>query len=157
MSLNTKEESIKPLHILYLSRDRSQMFRAAFQFRGTRNYNIWQQAHTVHPALTIVTICLTSLIGYFLINHVFKRENIQSTTMFCDLLQFLYLKVILNYTVWIKHIFLAHIHRWLQRFTDPLGAGLLFFIFIYLFIFLPFLGPYRRHMEAPRLGVQSEL
>ena len=25
------------------------------------------------------------------------------------------------------------------------------------YVFLPFLGPYLRHMEVPRLGVQSEL
>ena len=30
-------------------------------------------------------------------------------------------------------------------------------LFIYLFVFLPFLGPVPRHMEVPRLGVESEL
>ena len=29
--------------------------------------------------------------------------------------------------------------------------------FIYLFVFLPFLGPLPRHMEVPRLGVKLEL
>ena len=29
--------------------------------------------------------------------------------------------------------------------------------FIYLFVFLPFLGPLPRHMEVPRLGVESDL
>ena len=32
----------------------------------------------------------------------------------------------------------------------------LFFVFCF-FVFLPFLGPLPRHMEVPRLGVQSEL
>ena len=32
-----------------------------------------------------------------------------------------------------------------------------FFLDIYLFICLVFLGPYRRHVEVPRLGVESEL
>ena len=33
-----------------------------------------------------------------------------------------------------------------------------FFIFIIIFfVFLLFLGPYPRHMEVPRLGVESEL
>ena len=31
------------------------------------------------------------------------------------------------------------------------------YLFIYLLVFLPFLGLLRRHMEVPRLGVQSEL
>ena len=39
---------------------------------------------------------------------------------------------------------------------------LIFILFIYLFIylfivFLPFLGLLQRHMEVPRLGVESEL
>ena len=29
--------------------------------------------------------------------------------------------------------------------------------FFFFFIFLPFLGPHVRHMEVPRLGVESEL
>ena len=29
--------------------------------------------------------------------------------------------------------------------------------FFFLFVFLPFLGPLPKHMEFPRLGVQSEL
>ena len=29
-------------------------------------------------------------------------------------------------------------------------------VFFYFFIFLPFLGPLPRHMEIPRLGVESE-
>ena len=28
---------------------------------------------------------------------------------------------------------------------------------LYSYVFLPFLGPLPRHMEVPRLGVQSEL
>ena len=32
-----------------------------------------------------------------------------------------------------------------------------FFIIIIIFVFLPFLGPLPRHMEVPRLGVESEL
>ena len=31
------------------------------------------------------------------------------------------------------------------------------YLFIYLFIFFVFLGPHRRHMEVPRLGVESGL
>ena len=31
------------------------------------------------------------------------------------------------------------------------------FLFFYFFVFLPFLGPLPRHMEVPRLGVESEL
>ena len=30
-------------------------------------------------------------------------------------------------------------------------------VLIYLFVFLPFLGPFPCHMEVPRLGVESEL
>ena len=29
--------------------------------------------------------------------------------------------------------------------------------FVFVFIFLPFLGPLPRHMEVPRLGVELEL
>lgn len=130
MSLNIKEKSVKSLDTLYLSRDRSQMFRAAFQFTGTRNYSILQQAHTVHPALTTTTICLTSLIDYSLINHSWGEENSQPLSMFCDFLLSLYFKVILSYVVQIKHVFLAHIHRWQSRFTDSLRAGPWFFKFI---------------------------
>ena len=32
----------------------------------------------------------------------------------------------------------------------------LFFFFFSFFVFLPFLGPLPRHMEVPRLGVESE-
>ena len=31
------------------------------------------------------------------------------------------------------------------------------FHIFFFFVFLPFLGPLPRHMEVPRLGVQSEL
>ena len=33
----------------------------------------------------------------------------------------------------------------------------LFFFFYFFFVFLLFLGPLPRHMEVPRLGVESEL
>ena len=33
----------------------------------------------------------------------------------------------------------------------------LLFIYLFIFVFLPFLGPLLRHMEVPRLGVESEL
>ena len=37
-------------------------------------------------------------------------------------------------------------------------SGLLVFIsFFFFFVFLLFLGPIPRHMEVPRLGVESEL
>ena len=36
------------------------------------------------------------------------------------------------------------------------GSGSLVFLFV-CFVFLPFLGLLLRHMEVPRLGVQSEL
>ena len=32
-----------------------------------------------------------------------------------------------------------------------------FLFFVFVFVFLLFLGPLLRHMEVPRLGVQSEL
>ena len=35
--------------------------------------------------------------------------------------------------------------------------GIAFFFFFFFFVFLPFLGPLLRHMEVPRLGVESEL
>ena len=31
------------------------------------------------------------------------------------------------------------------------------FIYLFIFVFLPFLGRILRHMEVPRLGVYSEL
>ena len=31
------------------------------------------------------------------------------------------------------------------------------FIYLFIFVFLPFLGPLSQHMEVPRLGVESEL
>jgi len=34
---------------------------------------------------------------------------------------------------------------------------ILFFYFLFFSVFLPFLGPHPRHMEVPRLGVESEL
>ena len=34
---------------------------------------------------------------------------------------------------------------------------LVWFLCLFVFIFLPFLGPLLRHMEVPRLGVESEL
>jgi len=36
------------------------------------------------------------------------------------------------------------------------GHSFFFFNFFFL-VFLPFLGPLLRHMEVPRLGVESEL
>ena len=44
--------------------------------------------------------------------------------------------------------------------TEPqceLHALVFFFFFFFFLIFLPLLGPLPRHMEVPRLGVQSEL
>ena len=42
---------------------------------------------------------------------------------------------------------------------DPLSLVILLplFIFFFVFFFLLFLGPLLRHMEVPRLGVESEL
>ena len=40
--------------------------------------------------------------------------------------------------------------------TPKISFYFFFFIF-YFFVFLPFLGPLPRHMEVPRLGVESEL
>ena len=37
-----------------------------------------------------------------------------------------------------------------------LGGGVFFFFFFFL-VFLPFQGPLLRHMEVPRLEVESEL
>ena len=37
------------------------------------------------------------------------------------------------------------------------NAGFFIFYFILYFILLSFLGPHPRHMESPRLGVQSEV
>ena len=37
------------------------------------------------------------------------------------------------------------------------SKGLIIIIIIIIFVFLPFLGPLLRHMEVPRLGVESEL
>ena len=45
-------------------------------------------------------------------------------------------------------------------FTEPEQNFFKFFIvalFIYLFIYLCFLGPHLQHMEVPKLGVESEL
>ena len=36
-------------------------------------------------------------------------------------------------------------------------ARILFLLFLFLLVILPFLGPLPRHMEVPRLGVESEL
>jgi len=44
--------------------------------------------------------------------------------------------------------------------THSKASGFYFILFIYyffFFVFLPFLGPLPRHMEIPRLGVESEL
>ena len=38
-----------------------------------------------------------------------------------------------------------------------IDVSFLFFVFWVFFVFLPFLGPLPRHMEVPRLEVQSEL
>ena len=40
---------------------------------------------------------------------------------------------------------------------QELWECLSFFLFFFFFVFLPFLGPLPRHMEVPRLGVESEL
>ena len=40
----------------------------------------------------------------------------------------------------------------------PPVTGLVFFVCLFVcFVFLPFLGPLPRHVEVPRLGVESEL
>ena len=51
------------------------------------------------------------------------------------LLSFMFMRLI-HITAWACHLFI-------------LAA---FYLFIYLFIYLPFLGPHPRHMEVPRLG-----
>ena len=40
---------------------------------------------------------------------------------------------------------------------DKVKSILICFSFVLFFVFLPFLGPLLRHMEVPRLGVESEL
>jgi len=37
------------------------------------------------------------------------------------------------------------------------GGFVYLFIYLFMFVFLAFLGPLLRHMEVPRLGVESEL
>ena len=47
--------------------------------------------------------------------------------------------------------------RWLTNLTS-IHEDMGFFCFVlFCFVFLLFLGPLPRHMEIPRLGVQSEL
>ena len=43
------------------------------------------------------------------------------------------------------------------RLLEEFFISEVFFLFVCLFVFLPFLGPLLQHMEVPRLGVQSEL
>ena len=44
-----------------------------------------------------------------------------------------------------------------HMFTKYVYFILFIYLFIYLFLSLPFLGPLPRHVEIPRLGVESEL
>ena len=63
-------------------------------------------------------------------------------------------------TWWFYFQFFEKLSYWfpqrLHHFIFPPGV-LTFYLFIYLLSFLPFLGLFSRHMEVPRLGVQSEL
>ena len=63
----------------------------------------------------------------------------------------------LNTSLWILVGFLATEPQWklLKFFSVDFSEFL--FLFIYFFVFLPFLGPLPRHMEFPRLGVELEL
>ena len=45
----------------------------------------------------------------------------------------------------------------LEEYTFSLSSSLLLYYYYYYYIFFVFLGPHLRHMEVPRLGVQSEL
>ena len=38
-----------------------------------------------------------------------------------------------------------------------LKAKVVFYFIFYFLVFLPFLWPFPRHMEVPRLGIESEL
>ena len=46
-------------------------------------------------------------------------------------------------------------HRMLS--TGSIFSTFWIFLFLFSFVFLPFLGPLLQHMEVPRLGVESEL
>jgi len=48
-------------------------------------------------------------------------------------------------------------YSWFTMFCQFLPCRKLYFILFYLFIFLSFLGPHLRDVEAPRLGIWSDM
>ena len=69
-------------------------------------------------------------------------------------------KILISYVVHIVSVG----QRWSRLYSITCSSFLIrrwcdysFFCFVLFFVFLLFLGPLPRHMEVPRLGVQSEL
>ena len=54
---------------------------------------------------------------------------------------------------WLGHYF----HKDLQIVKKLLSGFNIYFIFILFYLLFFFLGPHPRHMDVPRLGVESEL
>ena len=51
------------------------------------------------------------------------------------------------------------VYDWVNLLYSRYGHNIvnqLYFIYLFIFVFLSFLGPLPRHMEVRRLGVQSE-
>ena len=67
-----------------------------------------------------------------------------------------------NYTHDSHLCLIKYAKHFMPLILSVLSVVFLFYLFIYLliylfFVFLPFLEPFLRHMEVPRVGVQSEL
>ena len=46
---------------------------------------------------------------------------------------------------------------WDVNLSESYKRSIGLFTYLFIFVFLPFLGPLPRYMEVPRLGVESEL
>ena len=56
--------------------------------------------------------------------------------------------------IWLQH---THVYTFLKKKSEVCVGRYSFFFFFFFFFFFVFIGPHLRHMEVPRLGVQSEL
>ena len=97
---------------------------------------------------------MTKILNYFLKKHYIKSSKSTVVEFWC-------LKLY-AYSPFITHlVYTFPINPVLQisKHTPktPYTANLISNLFIYLFIYLVFLGPHLQHMEVPRLGVRMEL
>ena len=101
-----------------------------------------------------------------LFEHVFSHLKEKFRKMIRELFplafffrDFLYFSIELSLRIFSIFLFCPGVFPLILVFRRELYSIMLgfFLFFLFLFLFCIFLGPHLRHMEVPRLGVESEL